>query len=33
MIAPAELRVEFLALLWQNMADGIAFGIPELANR
>jgi hypothetical protein len=22
-----------LALLWQNMADGIAFGIPESANR
>jgi 3-hydroxyisobutyrate dehydrogenase-like beta-hydroxyacid dehydrogenase len=21
------------ALLWQNMADGIAFGIPESANR
>jgi len=22
-----------LTLLWQNMADGIAFGIPESANR
>ena len=27
------LRVGTLALLWQNMADGIAFGIPESANR
>ena len=25
--------VKQLALLWQNMADGIAFGIPESANR